>query len=82
MKGTNKCKILKEIRQKIADENDIPLVTREYIAVMEGELTVSLKDGLHTITKEDVFRFESDQDHKYMNLAKTRLSFMTFFVAY
>ena len=29
MKGKNKCKILKEIRQKIADENDIPYVTRE-----------------------------------------------------
>lgn len=29
MKGKNKCKILKEIRRKIADENDIPYVTRE-----------------------------------------------------
>ena len=29
MKGKNKCKLLKEIRQKIADENDIPYVTRE-----------------------------------------------------
>ena len=29
MKGKNKCKILKQIRQKIADENDIPYVTRE-----------------------------------------------------
>ena len=29
MKGKNKCKILKQIRQRIADENDIPLVTQE-----------------------------------------------------
>ncbi len=29
MLGKEKCKILKEIRQKIADENDIPYVTRE-----------------------------------------------------
>ncbi|MBO2518006.1 MAG: hypothetical protein CW338_12185 [Clostridiales bacterium] len=29
MNGKNKCRILKEIRQKIADENDIPYVTRE-----------------------------------------------------
>ena len=29
MKGKNKCKLLKEIRQRIADENDIPYVTRE-----------------------------------------------------
>lgn len=29
MQGKNKCKILKQIRQAIADENNIPLVTRE-----------------------------------------------------
>ena len=29
MLGKQKCKILKQIRQKIADENDIPYVTRE-----------------------------------------------------
>ena len=29
MSGKKKCRILKEIRQKIADENDIPFVTHE-----------------------------------------------------
>ena len=29
MSGKQKCRILKEIRQRIADENDIPYVTRE-----------------------------------------------------
>ena len=29
MQGKSKCKILKQIRQAIADENDIPFVTRE-----------------------------------------------------
>ena len=29
MTGKSKCKILKQIRQKIADENDIPYVTSE-----------------------------------------------------
>ena len=29
MFGKKKCKILKEIRKKIAEENDIPYVTRE-----------------------------------------------------
>ena len=29
MKGRSKCRILKQIRQRIADENDIPYVTRE-----------------------------------------------------
>ena len=29
MRGKNKCKILKQIRRKIAEENDIPLITKE-----------------------------------------------------
>ena len=29
MLGKEKCRILKEIRQRIADENEIPYVTRE-----------------------------------------------------
>lgn len=29
MTGKNKCKLLKEIRQKIADENEIPFVTAQ-----------------------------------------------------
>lgn len=29
MLGKQKCKILKEIRQRIADENDIPYITKE-----------------------------------------------------
>ena len=29
MLGKEKCRILKQIRQRIADENDIPYVTRE-----------------------------------------------------
>ena len=29
MFGKQKCRILKEIRQRIAEENDIPYVTRE-----------------------------------------------------
>ena len=29
MRGKNKCKILRQIRQRIAEENDIPLITKE-----------------------------------------------------
>lgn len=35
MLGKQKCRILKEIRQRIADENDIPYVTRE--CTFQGE---------------------------------------------
>lgn len=56
--------------------------TREYISVLEGELIVELKDGEHFITKDEVFRFESDRDHKYKNPSSHVLCFMSFFVAY
>ena len=56
--------------------------TREYLAVMEGELTVELKDGEHIVTAADVFRFESDQFHRYINNGDQKVRFMTFFVAY
>ena len=35
MRGKNKCKILKQIRQQIAKENDIPLITKE--CTFQGE---------------------------------------------
>ncbi|MCI5649845.1 MAG: helix-turn-helix domain-containing protein [Fusicatenibacter sp.] len=56
--------------------------TREYISVREGELLIELKDAAYRVTTEDVFRFESDREHRYVNDTDRRVSFMTFFVAY
>lgn len=56
--------------------------TREYIAVLSGELCMEIEDGNHIIRTDDVFRFESDQTHKYRNNGKDMVSFMTFFVSY
>ena len=56
--------------------------TKEYIAMLEGTLSIRLEDGIHVIEKEQFFRFESDQDHTYFNTGTTRLSFMSFFVVY
>ena len=56
--------------------------TREYISVLEGEVTVWLENSRYVITKEDVFRFESDRDHRYINESKEKVVFMSFFVAY
>lgn len=56
--------------------------TREYISILEGELIIELEDGRHSIAKDDVFRFESDQTHKYCNYTSQKTSFMSFFVAY
>ncbi len=37
MRGKNKCKILRQIRQRIAEENDIPLITKD--CTYQGECT-------------------------------------------
>ena len=56
--------------------------TKEYIAMLEGELSIRLEDGVHVIKKEQFFRFESDQDHTYFNPGKSMVRFMSFFVVY
>ena len=56
--------------------------TREYVSVLDGELDIELKDGLHRITISDAFRFESDQDHRYINPGEKRVRIICFFVAY
>ena len=56
--------------------------TKEYIAMLEGELAVRVEDGVHVVKKEQFFRFESDQPHVYMNTGTEKLSFMSFFVVY
>ena len=56
--------------------------TKEYIAMLEGTLSIRLEDGIQVIEKEQFFRFESDQNHTYFNTGTTRLSFMSFFVVY
>lgn len=56
--------------------------TREYVSVTDGEVEIDLLDGTHTVRKGDVFRFESNQDHRYRNNTEEMVSFLTFFVAY
>jgi transcriptional regulator with XRE-family HTH domain len=54
--------------------------TKEYIAVIEGELTLENKGKVYVITKEDAFKFESGHMHKYSNFTEKRVSFWSFFV--
>jgi len=56
--------------------------TKEYIAMLEGTLSLRLEDGIHVVEKEQLFRFESDQSHIYFNEGTSKLSFMSFFVVY
>ena len=56
--------------------------TREYISVLSGELTIVLKGKTDNITKDDCYRFESDQEHQYINKGMEKLVFSCFFVTY
>lgn len=56
--------------------------TREYISILDGVLTMQLVNGTHTITKEDVFRFESDQEHRYLNNGTEKVRLVCFFTTY
>ncbi len=56
--------------------------TREYISVIQGELTISVRDTVNVVTSQDVFSFESDQDHEYVNNGMEKLILSSFFVAY
>lgn len=56
--------------------------TREYISVREGELLMEVGNTSYRISTEEVFRFESDREHRYVNDTDKSVSFMTFFVAY
>ena len=56
--------------------------TKEYIAMLEGSLSIRLEDGIHVVEKEQFFRFESDQPHVYFNTGQEKVRFMSFFVVY
>lgn len=56
--------------------------TREYISVLDGEVTVESPDVCCTVTKKDVFRFESGQEHCYRNLTDRVTCFLCVFVDY
>lgn len=56
--------------------------TKEYITMIKGILSIKLDDGIHTVEKEQFFRFESDQQHTYFNTGTEKISFISFFVVY
>lgn len=55
--------------------------TREYIAVIKGELTVETKDGKSRVRENQVFRFSTETVHRYINSGAENLSFICVFVA-
>lgn len=56
--------------------------TREYISILDGEIVIECNNTQYTVKKGEVFRFESDQAHRYINHSKERASMMSFFIDY
>lgn len=55
--------------------------TREYIAVIKGELTLQTGDSLNIVKENQIFRFNTETDHRYINSGDEKLSLICIFVA-
>ena len=55
--------------------------TREYLAVLEGVLTVDTGRETQDIEPNEIFRFNCEEEHKYINNGDSRVSFICFFTA-
>ena len=56
--------------------------TREYLAVMEGVLTLECHGEKYEIHRDQVFKFETDQKHVYRNTGKEKACCTCFFLDY
>ncbi len=56
--------------------------TREYISVLDGVLTVECHGHVEDISKEQVFKLETDQSHVYRNNGSEVVRFVCFFLDY
>ena len=56
--------------------------TREYLAVMEGVLTLECHGEKYEIHRDQVFKFETDQEHIYRNTGKEKACCTCFFLDY
>ena len=56
--------------------------TREYLAVMEGVLTLECHGEKYEIHRNQVFKFETDQEHVYRNTGKEKACCTCFFLDY
>ncbi len=56
--------------------------TREYICVTEGILTVECHDHVQEITKEQIYKLETDQTHIYRNNGEKTARCICYFLDY
>ena len=67
MLGKAKCKILKEIRQTIADENDIPyidLYNADNVNLFEDFFSMMDEDGFYIYNNRDSFNTKFHEEFK------------------
>lgn len=55
--------------------------TREYIAVLEGVLTIDTGREVQDICPDEIFRFNCEEEHKYINNGEAKTGFICFFTA-
>ena len=55
--------------------------TREYLSVMEGVLTVDTGREIQEVSPNEIFRFNCEEEHKYINNCSSKVSFICFFTA-
>lgn len=55
--------------------------TLEYLSVTSGVLTVDTGSEIQEIHHNEIFRFNCEEEHKYINNGKVNTTFICFFVA-
>ena len=54
--------------------------TREYLAVLSGSLTVDTGREIQEVKTNEIFRFNCEEEHKYINNKEEKTSFICFFI--
>ena len=55
--------------------------TREYLSVISGILTVDTGREIQEVHPNEIFRFNCEEEHKYINNGNSDTSFLCFFIA-
>ncbi|MGN0613021.1 MAG: helix-turn-helix domain-containing protein [Porcipelethomonas sp.] len=55
--------------------------TREYLSVLEGVLTVDTGREVQEVKPDEIFRFNCEAEHKYINNGEGEVHFICFFIA-
>lgn len=54
--------------------------TREYLSVLEGVLTVDTGREIQEVNPDEIFRFNCEKEHRYINNGEAAVHFICFFI--